>query len=187
MAMNGTVIVMVVFFFEKYLKKFNINWLDILIVMIVVKSYIRMSFRDPKTGRFMKIQKGEISAVEFYNTGYKKGYIQKHSEESKQKMRKPKSAEHKEKMSKSKTGHLNPQWKGDQKIHYASLHEYVRSHKQKPNLCEVCNIKSSLDLANITGIYNRDFENWKYMCRKCHMISDGRMNNLKQYQCGDKL
>lgn len=37
------------------------------------------------------------------------------------------------------------------------------------------------DLANVTGIYNRDFINWKYICRRCHMLSDGRMNNLKQY------
>lgn len=32
--------------------------------------------------------------------------------------------------------------------------------------------RSPKDLANITGIYNRDFRNWRYMCRKCHIEFD---------------
>ena len=33
------------------------------------------------------------------------------------------------------------------------------------------------DLAN-KGIYNRNFDNWEWLCRKCHMLSDGRLENL---------
>lgn len=40
--------------------------------------------------------------------------------------------------------------------------------------------KPTYDLANITGNYTRDFSNWKYLCRKCHMKSDGRMNLKSQ-------
>lgn len=79
-----------------------------------------------------------------------------------------------------KIGNKNPMWKGD-KVGYHSLHIWIRCRLLKPELCEVCNIKPSIDLANVTGIYNRDFTNWKYLCRSCHMKSDGRINNLKQY------
>jgi len=72
-------------------------------------------------------------------------------------------------------------WKGD-KVKYAGLHVWVRRYKKQPKLCEHCNEKPSIDLANKDGIYNRDFNNWEYLCRKCHMIKDGRIKNLKQYK-----
>lgn len=78
----------------------------------------------------------------------------------------------------SKLGKKNPMWKGNN-VGYFALHEWVRSRKQKPLLCEMCNKKPPLDLANITGIYNRDSKNWKYICRRCHMVSDGRIKNLR--------
>ena len=91
------------------------------------------------------------------------------------------SAETKRKQGIAKLDEKNPQWKGDQKIDYVGLHVYVRRRLPKPLVCQICKIKSPYDLANITGIYTRDLKNWQYLCRKCHMLSDGRMNNLKQF------
>lgn len=82
-------------------------------------------------------------------------------------------------MSKSKMGGKNPNWKGDNIKSMTALHTWVRRHLPKPELCECCNLVPPLDLAN-KGVYNRDFSNWEYLCRKCHMVKDGRMNNLKQ-------
>lgn len=98
---------------------------------------------------------------------------------------KPKSYEHKKKISLTKKrvpnllnlGNNNGNWKGND-VKYTALHIWVNKHLQKPELCQDCNIKPSYDLANITGIYSRDFDNWKYLCRSCHMKSDGRINNL---------
>jgi|SRR5690242_13312005 len=81
-------------------------------------------------------------------------------------------------------GSDNVMWKGDQKLGRQALHEYVRWHLPKPDFCEMCNIKPPLDLANKTGIYNREFVNWYYLCRRCHMKSDGRFKNLKQFKEG---
>lgn len=119
----------------------------------------------------------------------------KHTEETIEKMRKSMlgknsgkkhTDETKQKMSEQRCGtrlkELNPSWKGDKVKIGPSLHQWVRKHLSKPDLCEVCNIKPPLDLANVTGIYSRAFENWRYMCRRCHILSDGRMNNLKQYR-----
>lgn len=70
-------------------------------------------------------------------------------------------------------------WKGDG-VGCGKLHEWVNNHKPKPGLCEICHSKPPYDLANVTGNYTRDFSNWKYFCRSCHMKSDGRMNNLSR-------
>jgi hypothetical protein len=73
----------------------------------------------------------------------------------------------------------NPMWKGD-KVGYGSLHDWIRDHKPKPLLCEECHLREPYDLANISGKYLRDINDFKWLCRKCHMLSDGRLKNLKQ-------
>lgn len=65
-------------------------------------------------------------------------------------------------------------WKGD-KVGYGKLHEWVKNRIIKPEICPRCKKRKAYDLAN-KGIYNRDLKNWEYLCRKCHMKSDGRMN-----------
>lgn len=66
----------------------------------------------------------------------------------------------------------NPMWKGS-KVSYGALHDYIKFHFPKPQFCEECKKEKPFDLAN-KGIYNRDFENWEWLCRKCHMKKDGR-------------
>lgn len=78
-------------------------------------------------------------------------------------------------------GSLNAMWKGNAKLHTITLHEWVRNNIGVDKICK-CGATENIDLANITGIYERDFSNWEYMCRKCHMRSDNRIYNLKQYQ-----
>jgi len=70
----------------------------------------------------------------------------------------------------------NGMWKGD-KVGYTALHEWVAKRLVKPLLCNECGVKPALDLAN-KGVYDRNVDNWEWLCRKCHMIKDGRMNNL---------
>lgn len=64
-------------------------------------------------------------------------------------------------------GESNSFWKGDN-VGRTALHAYVRRHLPEPKLCQDCNKVPSKDLANITGIYSREFKNWRYLCRKCH-------------------
>lgn len=84
--------------------------------------------------------------------------------------------EHKRKIGLSKMKELNPNWVGD-KIKYNGLHTWVKSRLKKTKLCECCKKVPPYDLAN-KGIYNRDLENWEWLCRKCHMVKDGRMVNI---------
>lgn len=71
-------------------------------------------------------------------------------------------------------------WKGVN-VGYDALHQWINRHLPKPELCEMCHQKKKLDAACITGIYNRDFKNWKYICRKCHNYYDGTVYNLKGF------
>lgn|SRR3990167_9254347 len=81
------------------------------------------------------------------------------------------------KMSQSKIKNKNPMWKGE-KVGYGALHDWIKSRKRKIKLCQKCKKSFSYDLAN-KGIYNRELKNWEWLCRKCHMIKDGRMKKLK--------
>lgn len=64
----------------------------------------------------------------------------------------------------------NNSWKGD-KVGYIALHNWVRRHKPKLQFCEECKLKPPYDLANVSGEYKRDINDYRWLCRKCHMIS----------------
>jgi hypothetical protein len=74
------------------------------------------------------------------------------------------------------SGENHPNWKGDG-VGYKSLHQWVASHFPAPDLCQECKKKPPYDLAN-KGIYNREFKNWEWLCRGCHMKKDGRTEKL---------
>lgn len=76
-------------------------------------------------------------------------------------------------------GNSNGQWKGDN-VGYSSLHEWVTKHKPKTALCENCKKNKSYDLANISGKYKRDLNDFEWLCRKCHMVKDNRIKNLRR-------
>lgn len=78
---------------------------------------------------------------------------------------------HRKKISKRLKGKNNGMWKGDN-VGYSSLHEWIKNHKPKKSYCEICKIKKSYDLANISGKYKRDIDDYLWLCRSCHMRFD---------------
>jgi len=68
-------------------------------------------------------------------------------------------------------------WKGDW-VGETGLHRWVSRNKPKPKVCEQCNKQPPKDLANISGQYKRDVSDFEWLCRKCHMESDGRLERL---------
>lgn len=81
----------------------------------------------------------------------------------------------------NKEGSKNPKWKGDE-VGNNGLHEWIRRHKPKPRFCENCELEMPYDLANVSGKYLRDINDFKWLCRSCHMKGDDRIYNLKQFQ-----
>ena len=80
-------------------------------------------------------------------------------------------------------GENNPLWKGEN-VGYYALHQWVRFRLPKPERCPMCNAsapanaKRWLDLANISQEYKRDLTDWEWLCRKCHMTKDGRLEKF---------
>ncbi len=74
-------------------------------------------------------------------------------------------------------GSNNPQWKGDA-VSYGALHDYVKFHLPKTPVCNTCHQDKPLDLANISQTYQRDLSDWEWLCRRCHMKKDGRIEKL---------
>jgi hypothetical protein len=80
----------------------------------------------------------------------------------------------------------NAQW-GGSNTGYGGIHSWIRRHKPEVKFCEKCNAAPPYDLANLDSKYTRDLNTWNWLCRRCHMLSDGRMNNLKRYPKGTHL
>lgn len=77
----------------------------------------------------------------------------------------------------SRLGKNNPNWAGKD-VSYGALHDYIKWHMPKPDLCSQCKVKGPIDLANISGKYRRDFKDWEWLCRRCHMKKDGRIEQI---------
>ncbi len=69
---------------------------------------------------------------------------------------------------------INHTWRGDD-VHIGTLHQWIKTYKPKPKLCESCHIKPPRDCANISGNYLRDVNDFEWLCRRCHMLKDGRL------------
>lgn len=76
-------------------------------------------------------------------------------------------------ISQSNQGINNGQWKDNPKL--TTLHEWVFNHKEKRQNCENCNQNKRLDLANISQKYLRDINDYKWLCRSCHMKMDYKL------------
>lgn len=85
---------------------------------------------------------------------------------------------HKKRIGESNSGDNNGHWKG-LKVKYSSLHTYLRNHFPKKKVCSFCGTKTAkvYDWANVTGIYDRNIENYRETCRGCHIKLD-RWNSL---------
>lgn len=100
----------------------------------------------------------------------------KHSEETKRKIGKTSrgrkhSEETKKKIGKTRMGYKNPAWRGDD-AGYVAIHDWIKRWKPKPEVCEICGEKKKLELSSKTHEYSRDLEEYRWLCRSCHMKYD---------------
>jgi hypothetical protein len=82
-----------------------------------------------------------------------------------------------QKGNKKSLGEANGRWKGD-KIKYSALHMWVRKWKPKSMFCEKCGkITEKLVVANKTGKYLRDIDDFRWLCHKCNRNDGIKMTN----------
>lgn len=89
------------------------------------------------------------------------------------------TSETKQKISDKLLNEKNGMWKGDS-VGYDSLHSWVKRRIPKPKLCEMCNKNKPYDLSNISGKYKRDVNDFKWLCRSCHI----KLDRKKCPRCG---
>lgn len=89
----------------------------------------------------------------------------------------PKTKTWKKSASLGKLNEKNPMWKGN-KAGLDAIHIWVLRNKIKPKFCVECKKNKPKDLANISQKYKRDTNDFEWLCRRCHMIKDGRLKKL---------
>lgn len=82
------------------------------------------------------------------------------------------------KLSSGLFGDKNGNWKGDN-VKYDAIHIWIKNHKPKPKLCEICNKNPAIELANKTGKYTRNIDDYWWSCISCHRKLDKTIKNIK--------
>jgi len=77
----------------------------------------------------------------------------------------------------SKLKYNNPMWANGGNS-FTGIHNWGRYNIPKPELCQCCHKEPPRDLANISNEYKKEVSDWEWLCRRCHMTKDGRMNQL---------
>lgn len=71
-----------------------------------------------------------------------------------------------------------------QKAEYTRLHRWVAKSFPTPAECEHCGVQDAkqYDWASIEDRYTRERDDWEYLCRSCHVKSDGRSLPIANYK-----
>lgn len=96
------------------------------------------------------------------------------------------SIEARQKMRDAALSENNSMWKGP-RAKLGAIHLWVKDRKPRPDVCERCGLDYPRDLANISQEYRRDVTDFEWLCRRCHMQSDGRFENLIRFEKGSRL
>lgn len=87
----------------------------------------------------------------------------------------PFSLETRTRMSRAHLAEKNNWWKGDA-VGYSGIHKWIKKYYGSADRCENCPIEFKqgvyFEWANLSGLYKREREDWKMMCRKCHREHD---------------
>jgi len=75
-----------------------------------------------------------------------------------------------------KAGEQHRNWK--EKIGYSGVHGWLRRNFGKADHCMNGCLAKAYDWANISGEYRRDINDFESLCRRCHMIKDGRLETM---------
>lgn len=70
-----------------------------------------------------------------------------------------------------RSGEEHPQWKGDE-IGYFALHMWLARVKPKTGHCEDCGAGRYTEYANISYEYRRDPDDYRELCKPCHVRQD---------------
>ena len=82
-------------------------------------------------------------------------------------------------------GIVNGMWAGEN-VKYGAIHDWIKRRKPKPKKCPICKERKPYDLANISGEYKRDINDFEWLCRSCHMTFDHK-KGIRKGNCIRKI
>lgn len=88
--------------------------------------------------------------------------------------------ERREKLSFAIRGSKSCHWKGPieytgEKNDYNVIHDRMSQKLVKPTGCSICGtVEKELEMANKSGAYREDEEDWIFLCKKCHRRFDSK-------------
>lgn len=85
-----------------------------------------------------------------------------------------------------KKGDKSYNWKGEN-VSLKVLHKWISRILIRPKCCSKCGTTGKVDLANKSNEYRRDVSDWEWLCRKCHMESDGRLDEFLKHSISKRL
>ena len=71
----------------------------------------------------------------------------------------------------------SPNWKGG-KVSYNSLHHWLRKWMPKTGKCAHCKTTKKKLVVACKKKYTRNFNDYMWLCYRCHFIFDGLSRNL---------
>lgn len=78
----------------------------------------------------------------------------------------------------SGVGEAHPAWLGNDAT-YNAKHRWLQKHMPRTGTCARCKTsEKKLDIACKNGKYTRNFDDYMWLCRKCHFEYDGLVKNL---------
>ena len=70
--------------------------------------------------------------------------------------------------------------------HLSRIHNWIRYHKPKQEYCTICNEERKLELANISGNYEKNIDDYHWLCKKCHVKFDKDNNTHGRRKSNDR-
>lgn len=78
-------------------------------------------------------------------------------------------------------GRSHPNWKGGKSM-YQVLHRTIRSIKEEPKYCTICNeYGKKLHLCSIDHTYTTNPNDYIYLCNSCHKVFDNCRKELNNH------
>ena len=127
-----------------------------------LKKCVKCKREFPMTLEYFFARKQRASGVSSWCKDCHKEYMIKYRDENR------------EKLLKQSSDRMNKKQKENREYYnqYQNIHAWVRRNKPKPKICCICNERRKLELANISGFYNKDIKDFLWVCKKCHILFD---------------
>jgi hypothetical protein len=82
-------------------------------------------------------------------------------------------------MTAAKRGAGNPNWLGTE-ASYKAIHIWLNRNHPRTGVCDKCFARGKTDYAKIGEAYTRNRDDYRELCRRCHMAFDSELRSRNE-------